>query len=60
MQRLIARCWSREHAQDRLDTQWSPEKKVLLADYTIVSGCSWQHLADQCRIVYQTIISSII
>ena len=32
----------------------------ILADYAIVSGCSWQHLADQCRIVYKTIISSII
>ena len=60
MQRLIARGWSREHAMDRLDSQWSPERKLLLADYAIVSGCSWQHLADQCRIVYKTIISSII
>ncbi len=60
MQRLIARGWSREHAIDRLDSQWSPERKLLLADYAIVSGCSWQHLADQCRIVYKTIISSII
>ena len=59
MERLIARGWSREHAQDRLDSQWSPEKKVLLSDYTIVSNCSWQHLADQCRAIYQAIISSI-
>ena len=59
MQRLIARGWSREHAKDRLDSQWSPERKLLLADYAIVSGCSWQHLADQCRIVYQAIVASI-
>jgi len=59
MQRLIARGWSREHAKDRLDTQWPPDRKVLLADFTIVSGCSWQHLADQCRIVYQAIVASI-
>ena len=59
MQRLIARGWSREHAKDRLDSQWSPERKLLLADYAIVSGCSWQHLADQCRIVYQAITASI-
>ncbi len=60
MQRLIARGWSREHAQDRLDSQWPPERKILLADYVIVSGCSWQHLADQCRIVYQAIVASIL
>ena len=60
MQRLIARGWSREHAKDRLNSQWSPERKVLLADFTIVSGCSWQHLADQCRIIYQNITSFII
>ncbi len=59
MQRLIARGWSREHAKDRLDSQWSPERKLLLADFAIVSGCSWQHLADQCRIVYQAIVASI-
>lgn len=59
MQRLIARGWSREHAKDRLDSQWSPERKLLMADFAIVSGCSWQHLADQCRIVYQAIVASI-
>lgn len=59
MQRLMSRGWSREHAMDRLDTQWPPAKKLLLADFAIVSGCSWQHLADQCRIIYHTIVSSI-
>ena len=59
MKRLLARGWTVEHAQDRLDSQWSPEKKVQLSDYAIVSGCSWRHLADQCRIVYHAIVSSI-
>lgn len=58
MERLTARGWSREHAQDRLDTQWPPEKKVLASDFAIVSACSMKHLADQCRLVYQAIISS--
>ena len=47
--RLRGRGWSEEEIDRRLSKQISMDEKLLHADYGIVTSCSWECLALQCK-----------
>lgn len=56
-QRLRERGWSEDEIDRRLSKQVSMNDKLLHADYGVVTSCSWDCLARQCRKIYELIIS---
>ncbi len=48
MARLLKRGWSREHALARMNSQFSAEKKLELAEYGIINSGSLGELEKQC------------
>ena len=47
--RLRARGWSREEIKRRCGSQLSMDRKLELAQYAIITSCSWDCLDQQCR-----------
>lgn len=56
MRRLLNRGWSRENCQKRLSAQFSPEKKMELADYAIINSGSLEDLRLQCEYLIKNIL----
>ena len=56
-QRLRGRGWSEDEIDRRLSKQLSMNEKLLRADYGVVTSCSWECLAHQCRRIYERIVS---
>jgi len=54
-QRLGRRGWDEHEMTRRISQQLSMDEKLRRSDYGIVSSCSWDLLAEQCRLVYQRI-----
>ncbi len=48
MERLLARGWTREHAEKRIASQLPASKKLELADYGIINSGSLESLHEQC------------
>ena len=48
MERLLARGWSREHAEFRIQSQIPAAKKLELADYGIINHSDMENLKRQC------------
>ncbi len=48
MERLLARGWTREHAEKRIASQLPASKKLELADYGIINRGSLESLREQC------------
>ena len=50
MERLLARGWTREHAEKRIAAQLPAMKKLELADYGIINAGTRESLQVQCRL----------
>ena len=48
LERLLARGWTREHAEKRIASQLPAAKKLELADYGIINRGSLESLREQC------------
>ena len=48
MERLLARGWTRDHAEKRIASQLPASKKLELADYGIINSGSLESLREQC------------
>ena len=48
MERLLARGWSRKHAEFRIQSQLPAAKKLELADYGIINHSDMENLKRQC------------
>lgn len=48
MERLLARGWSRKHAEFRMQSQLPAAKKLELADYGIINHSDMENLKRQC------------
>lgn len=48
MERLLARGWSRTHAEFRIASQLSADRKLELADYGIINDSDLETLKKQC------------
>ena len=48
MARLLARGWTREHAEARIASQFSAQNKLERADYGIINNASLDTLKEQC------------
>ena len=48
LERLLARGWTREHAEKRIASQLPASKKLELADYGIINRGSLESLREQC------------
>lgn len=48
MRRLLGRGWPREHCLARMNSQFSADKKLELADYGIINSGSIDELKKQC------------
>lgn len=48
LERLLARGWTREHAEKRIASQLPASKKLELADYGIINRSSLESLREQC------------
>ena len=49
MERLLARGWTRDHAEKRIAAQLPAMKKLELADYGIINRSTLESLREQCR-----------
>ena len=49
MRRLGGRGWNREEIERRCASQLSMDRKLELAQYAIITSCSWDCLEQQCR-----------
>jgi dephospho-coA kinase len=49
MERLLKRGWSREHAEYRIRSQFSADRKLELADYGIINDSGMDTLRMQCE-----------
>ena len=49
MKRLLERGWSREHAEYRIRSQFSADRKLELADYGIINDSGMDTLRRQCE-----------
>lgn len=57
MERLLARGWSREHAENRIRSQMPSGKKLELADYGIINQSTLEDLEKQCVYLNRYLIS---
>lgn len=57
LERLLARGWSREHAEKRIRSQFSAEKKLELADYGIINHSTLPDLKKQCIYLHRFLMS---
>ena len=48
MERLLARGWTRDHAEKRIASQLPAAKKLEMADYGIINRGSLESLHEQC------------
>ena len=48
LERLLARGWTREHAEKRIASQLPAAKKLEMADYGIINRSSLESLREQC------------
>ncbi|OQA84655.1 MAG: Dephospho-CoA kinase [Lentisphaerae bacterium ADurb.Bin242] len=55
MERLLARGWTREHAEKRIRSQFPADKKLELADYGLINNGSLESLLEQCAVLEKTI-----
>lgn len=59
MQRLLARNWTREHAQKRIDSQMPDDEKMALADHVIINNGTWEDLHCQCELLYDKLCQAV-
>ena len=59
MERLLARNWSREHAEKRIASQMPDSVKMELADYVIINNGTLCELEKECRLLLDRIRKDI-
>ena len=51
MERLLARNWTREHAEKRIASQMPDSEKMELADYVLINNGTLEELRNECRVL---------
>ena len=55
MERLLARNWTREHAEKRIASQMPDSEKMELADYVLINNGTLEELRNECRLLLDTL-----
>lgn len=59
MERLLARNWTREHAEKRIASQMPDSEKMELADYVLINNGTLEDLRSECRILLDTLRNEV-
>lgn len=54
--RLHERGWDDAEIRRRLEKQVSMDKKLMNADFGVITNCSWDCLRKQCELIYREIL----